>query len=70
MAQRSVRRPFHADPSAEVLGAYRGKWVAVSHGKVIESGERALDVLRALDMNHPHLQPQVYRVPAGEVMLL
>ncbi len=59
-----------ADPSPEVLGEFRGQWVAVLGGKVIASGTRALEVLRAVDRDHRNSHPVVYRVPAGEVMLL
>jgi hypothetical protein len=60
----------HADPSAEALGEFRGKWVAVLHGAIVASGDRALEVLRRMDEEHPGEKPVVYRVPAGEVMLL
>jgi len=59
-----------ADPTPEILGEYRGKWVAVLHGVVVASGGRAIEVLRAMDRDHPNEKPQIYRVPSGEVMLL
>lgn len=59
-----------ADPSPEALGEYRGKWIAVLHGAIVASGDRALEVLRRMDEEHPGEKPVVYRVPAGEVMLL
>jgi hypothetical protein len=58
------------DPSPEVLGEYRGKWVAVLRGVVVASGVRAIEVLRIVDKEHPNEKPVVYRVPSGEVMLL
>jgi Family of unknown function (DUF5678) len=58
------------DPSPEVLGEYRGKWVAVLRGVVVASGARAIEVLRTVDRDHPNEKPVVYRVPSGEVMLL
>jgi Family of unknown function (DUF5678) len=60
----------HADPTAAALGQYRGKWIAVLHGSIVASGDRALEVLRRMDKEHPGEKPVVYRVPAGEVMLL
>jgi len=70
MSPKSGQSSSHRDPSPEVLGEYRGQWVAVLGGKVIASGARALEVLRAVDRDHPDSRPVVFRVPAGEVMLL
>lgn len=70
MSAKSVHRMPHGDPSPEVLGEYRGQRVAVLGGKVVASGARALEVLRKVDRDHPDSHPVVYRVPAGEVMLL
>ena len=58
------------DPSPLTLGKFRGKWVAVLHGAVIASGDRAIEVLRRVDLEFPTEKPSVYRVPSDEVMLL
>lgn len=58
------------DPSPVTLGKFRGKWVAVLHGAVVASGDRAIEVLRRIDMEFPTEKPSVYRVPSDEVMLL
>ena len=58
------------DPSPLTLGKFRGKWVAVLHGAVIASGDRAIEVLRRVDLEFPTEKPSVYRVPSDEVLLL
>lgn len=60
----------HEDPSPIALGKFRGKWVAVLHGSVVASGNRAIEVLRQVDQEFPTEKPVVYRVPSDEVMLL
>jgi hypothetical protein len=70
MSSKAQPRVAPSDPPAAVLGEYRGQWVAVLGGKVVASGARALEVLREVDRDHPDTRPVVYRVPAGEVMLL
>jgi uncharacterized protein DUF5678 len=70
MTNRAERRSLHRDPSPGELGEYRGKWIAVIRGRIVASGDRAIEVLRAVDKDHPNDRPMVYRVPAGEVMLL
>lgn len=70
MKGHTPSRPTGREPSPEVLGQFRGKWVAVLHGAVVASGTRAIEVLRTVDREHPDEKPVVYRVPAGEVMLL
>lgn len=70
MTEKSARRASREDPSPAVLGEYRGKWVAVLHGSIVASANRALDVLQQVEREYPNDRPSVYRVPAGEVMLL
>ena len=70
MREASESHHGHADPSPAVLGEYRGKWIAVLRGNVVASAGRAIEVLRVVDRDFPGERPVVYRVPAGEVMLL
>jgi hypothetical protein len=70
MTGRAHDRRHGQDPTPETLGKYRGKWVAVVRGAVVASDDRAIEVLRAMDRDHPDDKPVVYRVPSGEVMLL
>jgi hypothetical protein len=70
MRSRTAESESGPDPNPETLGEYRGKWVAVLHGVVVASATHAIEVLRAMDRDHPGEKPQVYRVPSGEVMLL
>ena len=57
------------DPTPQELGKHRGEWVAVVGRKVLAFGPDPAAVLKNAMAKTPQ-QPMIYRVPAGEVMIL
>lgn len=67
MVSRSEQRE-QDEPSPDDLGKYRGRWVAVVGRRIVADGTNPKDVL--LRAKAHDREPVIFKVPAGEIMIL
>jgi hypothetical protein len=61
--------PRHTDePTPLELGKHRGSWVAVVGRRIVAHGTDPVKVFA--EASKTHHEPMIFKVPAGEVMIL
>lgn len=70
MVKRRGTAGIEINYECKVGKEYAGKYVVILDGKIFASGARPETLLKRARKEHPDKIPFVYRVPAGESMLL
>ena len=52
------------------VSPYVGKWIAISNGEIVSSGEDVKEVFKEAKKKNPKCKPLLTKVPTQETMIL